>query len=129
MSSTHSNTSSRIQMDQGIQQLLIAERQAAELISHARISKQELLKRASRESLREIGFYRKQRAHIYGQKLREVTQIEQFQAKLDIDQKEKMEKIDKYYNKTKETLIYYITNQTLDAPIKSHINAKLMFDK
>jgi ATP synthase subunit G len=120
-----SNGRSSIQMEPGLQALLAAEGRAAEMIVTARTKRTELMRQANRESQVEIEAFRKECESQYQFKLREATQLEQFQAKLDIERLQLLEQMKKHAKKERKSLVNYIMHCVIDQiPVGPHPNTK-----
>jgi V-type H+-transporting ATPase subunit G len=120
-----SNGHSSIQMEPGLQALLAAERRATEMIATARAKRNELMRQSNRESQAEIEAFRRKRQAQYKLKLHEATQLEQFQAKLDVKTRNLLKQMDENVKKQRKSLINYITHCVIDEiPVRPHPNAK-----
>ncbi|CAF3589297.1 unnamed protein product [Adineta steineri] len=116
---------SSIQMEPGIQALLAAEGQAAEMITRARANRNKLMRQCNRESHIEIETFRQEREAQYKRKLYEATQLEQFQEKLDFERFHLLKQIKENVKKEQKSLIKYIIHCVIDQiPVKPHPNAK-----
>lgn len=105
---------SSIQMEPSLQSLLIAEGRAAEMIAIARIKRNELLQQANRESQCEIEAFRNERELRYQMKLHEMTQLERFQIKLDMNQRSQLEQMEKHIQQVRTSLINDIVHCVID---------------
>ena len=122
---SHSRVPRSIQIEPGLQALLTAEGQAAELVANARVKRRELLRRAQHESQAELEAFRQERAFQYTVKLHEATQLEQFQSKLDADRQILLAQMKETMRKERKSLIHYIVHRVVnDIPIQLHPNAK-----
>ncbi len=120
-----SNGHSSIQMEPGLQALLAAEGRATEMIATARAKRNELMRQSNRESQAEIEAFRRERQAQYKLKLHEATQLEQFQAKLDVKTRNLLKQMDENVKKQRKSLINYITHCVIDEiPVRPHPNAK-----
>ncbi|CAF1092316.1 unnamed protein product [Rotaria sordida] len=120
-----SNGHSTIQMEPGLQALFIAEGRAADMIATARLKRNELIRQSNRESQAEIEVFRQEREAQYRKKLHKATQLEQFQAKLNIERHHLLEQMDKNAKKHRKTLVNYIIHCVIDQiPVEPHPNTK-----
>lgn len=120
-----SNRRSSIQMEPNLQALLIAEGQAAEMITTARAKRLELLRQAKLESEAEIEAFRSKRDTQYKIKLHEATQLEKFQAKLDQNKVQLLEQMKTNVKNERQSLVNYIIHHIIDQiPVKPHPNTK-----
>jgi ATP synthase subunit G len=124
-SSSNSRARSSIQMEPGLQSLLLAEGRAAEMIATARAKRNELMRQANRESQAEIEAFRRERELQYKIKLHEATQLERFQAKLDTERLHLLEQMEKNVKRERKSLVQYIIHCVIDQiPIVPHPNTK-----
>lgn len=108
------NTRSSIQMEPGLQALLVAEGEAVEMIATARAKRIALLQQANRESEAEINAFRAERELQYQNKFHEATQLERFQVKLDTNQRYQLEQMEKIMTQKRQSLIEYIIRCVID---------------
>ena len=108
------NARSSIQMEPGLQALLIAESQAAEMIATARAKRIALLEQANQESEAEINAFRTERELQYRKKFHQATQLERFQVKLDTNQRYQLEQLETTVTQKHESLIEYIIHCVID---------------
>lgn len=119
------NGPSSIQMEPGLQALLAAEGQAAQMIARARAKRNELMRQSNQESQVEIEAFRREREAQYKRKLHEATQLEQFQVKLDTDRHYLLKQMEENFKKERKLLVNYINHLVIDRiPVESHRNAK-----
>jgi ATP synthase subunit G len=112
-------------MEPGLQSLLIAEGKAAEMIATARTKRNELMRKAKQESQAEIEAFRQERERQYKIKLQEATQLERFQAKLDIERFHLLEQMEKNVKQQRKSLVKYIIHCIIDQiPVEPHPNTK-----
>ena len=124
---TATNVRSSIQMEPGLQSLLIAEGRAAEMIATARVKRNELLQQANRESEAEIEAFREERELQYQMKLHEATQLERFQVKLDTNQRYQLDQLERHVKQNRTSVINYIVHCVIDPlPIQTHRNPQRM---
>ncbi|CAF2915081.1 unnamed protein product [Rotaria sp. Silwood2] len=122
---TTSNGHSTIQMEPGLQALFIAEGRAAEMIATARAKRNELLRQSNRKSQAEIEAFRQERETQYRKKLHEATQLEQFQANLNIERQHLLEQMEEHVKKQRKSLVNYIIHCVIDQiPVEPHPNTK-----
>ncbi|CAF0920809.1 unnamed protein product [Rotaria sp. Silwood1] len=120
-----SNGHSTIQMEPGLQALFIAEGRAAEMIATARAKRNELMRQSNQESQAEIEAFRQEREAQYRKKLHEATQLEQFQAKLNIERHHLLEQMEENVKKKRKSLVNYIVHCVIDKiPVEPHPNTK-----
>ncbi|CAF3296169.1 unnamed protein product [Rotaria socialis] len=116
---------STIQMEPGLQALLVAEGRAAATIVAARTKRNELLRQSNRESQIEIEAFRREREAQYKKKFNEATKLEQFQTKLDKQRHELLEKMNVDAQKNRKSLINHIIHCVIDQiPVEPHPNMK-----
>ncbi|UJR38094.1 hypothetical protein I4U23_030774 [Adineta vaga] len=127
---SHSRTHPSIQMEPGLQALLTAEGQAAEMIARARAKRNELVRQAHRESQAEIEAFRQERIAQYKFKLHEATQLEQYQIKLDADKRFVLAQLKETVKRERKALVDYLVHCVIDQiPVEPHPNTKrIMFE-
>jgi ATP synthase subunit G len=119
------NGHSSIQMEPGLQSLLVAEGRAAEMIAAARVKRNELIRQSNHESQVEIEAFRLEREGQYRKKLHEATHLEQFQSKLDADRLALLEQMEKNVKKERKSLVKYIIHCVIDQIlVEPHPNTK-----
>jgi V-type H+-transporting ATPase subunit G len=109
-----STSHASIQMEPGLQSLLIAESRAAEMIATARTKRNELMQQSHRESQGEIEVFRQQREIQYQSKLSEATQLEQYQATLDVNRQHQLSQLNKHSTNERTSLVNYIVHCVID---------------
>lgn len=111
VSSRYPHTTNR---SNGLQYLLAAENQAAEMVASARIKRNELIRQANQESQIEIEIFRQERENQYQIKLQEATQLKQFQAKLDEKTSHLLEEMEQKVKKAEKSVVDYIVHCVID---------------
>ena len=124
--STSSKTRVRpIQMEPGLQALLVAEARAAELIARARANRAARLRQANEESQAEIELFRREREHRYQSKLREATQIDQYRRQLEKNRRELLEQTAQRVRQERVSLLNHIIHCVVNRiAVRPHPNTK-----
>ncbi|KAG5887602.1 hypothetical protein JTB14_002611 [Gonioctena quinquepunctata] len=108
---------------QGIQQLLAAEKRAAEKVSEARKRKARRLKQAKEEAQDEIEKYRKERERQFREfEAKHMGSREDVAAKIEVDTKHRIEEMNKAVVSQKEPVIQDILNLVYDIKPEIHKN-------
>ncbi|KAJ8919767.1 hypothetical protein NQ315_006296 [Exocentrus adspersus] len=108
---------------QGIQQLLAAEKRAAEKVSEARKRKARRLKQAKEEAQEEIEKYRKERERQFREfEAKHMGSREDVAAKIEVDTKRRIEEMNKAVQSQKEPVIQAILALVYDIKPQLHQN-------
>jgi len=108
---------------QGIQQLLTAEKRAAEKVSEARKRKARRLKQAKEEAQDEIEKYRKERERQFREfEAKHMGSKEDVAAKIDVDTKARITEMNRLVLGQKEKVIAEILGLVYDITPKIHKN-------
>ncbi|NP_001040287.1 V-type proton ATPase subunit G [Bombyx mandarina] len=111
---------------QGIQQLLAAEKRAAEKVSEARKRKAKRLKQAKEEAQDEVEKYRQERERQFKEfEAKHMGTREGVAAKIDAETKVKIEEMNKMVQTQKEAVIKDVLNLVYDIKPELHINYRL----
>lgn len=111
---------------QGIQQLLAAEKRAAEKVSEARKRKAKRLKQAKEEAQDEVEKYRQERDRQFKDfEAKHMGTREGVAAKIDAETKVKIEEMNKMVKAQQELVIKDILNLVYDIKPELHINYRL----
>ena len=114
-----------MQMEPGLQALLVAEGRAAELIARARAKRAALMRQSNEESQAEIEHFRREREHRYQVKLREATQISQYRGELERKRRDLLEQMAKRVREERSALLARIMHDVLDRiSVRTDPNAK-----
>ncbi|CAH1163630.1 unnamed protein product [Phaedon cochleariae] len=110
----------------GIQQLLAAEKRAAEKVSEARKRKARRLKQAKEEAQDEIEKYRKERERQFREfEAKHMGSREDVAAKIEVDTKQRIEEMNKAVLSQKAPVIQEILNLVYDIEPKMHKNYRI----
>jgi len=108
---------------QGIQQLLSAEKRAAEKVSDARKRKNRRLKQAKEEAQQEIEKYKSERDNDFKEHERKhIGSKEDIEAKIEADTKVKIEAMNRSVASTKDPVIDSLINLICDIKPSIHKN-------
>lgn len=108
---------------QGIQQLLAAEKRAAEKVSDARKRKAKRLKQAKEEAQDEIEKYRKERERQFREfEAKHMGSREDVAAKIDQDTKRRIEDMNRAVQSQKDPVMKEILNLVYDIRPEMHKN-------
>ncbi|XP_013194439.1 V-type proton ATPase subunit G [Amyelois transitella] len=108
---------------QGIQQLLAAEKRAAEKVSEARKRKAKRLKQAKDEAQEEVERYRQEREKQFKEfEAKHMGTREGVAAKIDAETKVKIEEMNKMVEKQKNAVITDMLHLVYDIKPELHIN-------
>ncbi|XP_031558017.1 V-type proton ATPase subunit G-like [Actinia tenebrosa] len=108
---------------QGIQQLLAAEKRAAELVSDAKKRKTKRLKQAKEEAVEEITSYRAERENQFQEYQKEhMGSKDDFQVKIDENTKVKLDVMTNDVNQNKDKVIKRILSLVYDISPELHEN-------
>ncbi|CAG9766437.1 unnamed protein product [Ceutorhynchus assimilis] len=108
---------------QGIQQLLAAEKRAAEKVSEARKRKVKRLKQAKEEAQEEIGKYNKERERQFREfEAKHMGSKEDVAAKIDVDTKLRIAEMNRLVQGQKELVIQDILALVYDIKPEIHKN-------
>ncbi|XP_034825880.1 V-type proton ATPase subunit G [Maniola hyperantus] len=111
---------------QGIQQLLAAEKRAAEKVSEARKRKAKRLKQAKEEAQDEIEKYRQERERQFKEfEAKHMGTREGVAAKIDAETKVKIEEMNKMVLTQQEAVITDILNLVYDIKPELHVNYRI----
>ncbi|CAH1997691.1 unnamed protein product [Acanthoscelides obtectus] len=111
---------------QGIQQLLAAEKRAAEKVAEARKRKARRLKQAKEEAQEEIEKYRKERERQFREfEAKHMGSREDVAAKIEADTKRRIEEMNKAIQAQKEPVIQEILNLVYDIKPEIHKNYRI----
>ncbi|XP_050356252.1 V-type proton ATPase subunit G [Nymphalis io] len=111
---------------QGIQQLLAAEKRAAEKVSEARKRKAKRLKQAKEEAQDEVEKYRQERERQFKEfEAKHMGTREGVAAKIDAETKVKIEEMNKMVLAQQEAVINDILNLVYDIKPELHINYRI----
>ncbi|CAG0890531.1 unnamed protein product, partial [Darwinula stevensoni] len=110
---------------QGIQQLLTAEKRAAEKVAEARKRKARRLKQAKEEAQSEIEQYRQERDRQFKEyESKYMGSRTDIAAKIEADTKSKISSINASVSQNKEEVIQYILSLVYDIKPEMHRNAR-----
>lgn len=113
---------------QGIQQLLAAEKRAAEKVSEARKRKQKRLKQAKEEAQDEIEKYRQERERQFKEfESKHMGSREGVAAKIDVDTQQKIAEMTRAISVNKNLVIQDILQLVYDIKPEVHKNYLLKF--
>ncbi|KXJ15197.1 V-type proton ATPase subunit G [Exaiptasia diaphana] len=108
---------------QGIQQLLAAEKKAADLVADARKRKTKRLKQAKEEAVEEINAYKAEREKQFQEyKIEHMGSKDDFQVKIDENTQVKLTQMTDNVNKNKEAAIKRILELVYDIQPELHQN-------
>ncbi|XP_039749430.1 V-type proton ATPase subunit G [Pararge aegeria] len=111
---------------QGIQQLLAAEKRAAEKVSEARKRKAKRLKQAKEEAQDEIEKYRQERERQFKEfEAKHMGTREGVAAKIDAETRVKIDEMNKMVQTQQEAVITDILNLVYDIKPELHVNYRL----
>ncbi|CAH0718018.1 unnamed protein product, partial [Brenthis ino] len=111
---------------QGIQQLLAAEKRAAEKVSEARKRKAKRLKQAKEEAQDEVEKYRQERERQFKDfEAKHMGTREGVAAKIDAETKVKIEEMNKMVKVQQEAVIKDILSLVYDIKPELHVNYRL----
>nr|CAI5838631.1 unnamed protein product [Callosobruchus analis] len=111
---------------QGIQQLLAAEKRAAEKVAEARKRKARRLKQAKEEAQDEIEKYRKERERQFREfEAKHMGSREDVASKIEADTKRRIEEMNKAVQSQKEPVIQAILNLVYDIKPEIHKNYRI----
>jgi len=111
---------------QGIQQLLTAEKRAAEKVAEARKRKQRRLKQAKEEAQEEIEKYRQERERQFKEfEAKHMGSKESVAAKIDADTRLKIEEMNRSISFNRSLLIQELLNLVYDIKPQLHKNYEL----
>ncbi|XP_023934297.1 V-type proton ATPase subunit G [Bicyclus anynana] len=111
---------------QGIQQLLAAEKRAAEKVSEARKRKAKRLKQAKEEAQDEIEKYRQERERQFKEfEAKHMGTREGVAAKIDAETRVKIDEMNKMVKTQQEAVITDILNLVYDIKPELHVNYRL----
>lgn len=111
---------------QGIQQLLAAEKRAAEKVSEARKRKAKRLKQAKEEAQDEVEKYRQERERQFKEfEAKHMGSREGVAAKIEAETKVKLEEMNKMLLKQQEPVIQDILNLVYDIKPELHANYRI----
>ncbi|XP_065829923.1 V-type proton ATPase subunit G-like [Oscarella lobularis] len=109
-----------------VQQLLAAEKKAAEIVSEARRKKTKRLKQAKEEAAREIEAYRKEREDAYQkQKQQHMGSKDTFDAKVRADTEQKLREAQADVEANKEQVITRVLGLVQDVKPEIHKNLRV----
>lgn len=112
---------------QGIQQLLAAEKRAAEKVSEARKRKAKRLKQAKEEAQDEVEKYRQERERQFKEfEAKHMGTREGVAAKIDAETRVKIDEMNKMVQIQKEAVIKDILNLVYDIKPELHINYRVV---
>nr|AGG56525.1 vacuolar ATPase G subunit [Antheraea yamamai] len=112
---------------QGIQQLLAAEKRAAEKVSEARKRKAKRLKQAKEEAQDEVEKYRQERERQFKEfEAKHMGTREGVAAKIDAETRVKIDEMNKMGGIQKEAVIKDILNLVYDIKPELHINYRVV---
>ncbi|XP_056647765.1 V-type proton ATPase subunit G-like [Diorhabda carinulata] len=112
---------------QGIQQLLVAEKRAAEKVSEARKRKTRRIKQAREEAAAEIELYRKERERQFREyEIKYMGSKEDAAAKIEKDTERYMFQLDESVKHNKEALILDLIGLAIDVKPEVHRNYAIM---
>nr|XP_023011986.1 V-type proton ATPase subunit G-like [Leptinotarsa decemlineata] len=112
---------------QGIQQLLVAEKRAAEKVAEARKRKAKRIKQAREEAAADIELYRKERDRQFKEyEAKYMGSREDVAAKIDRDTEVIMKEMDLNVQKNKDPLIMDLIDLVIDIEPKVHRNYFIM---
>jgi len=107
----------------GIQQLLVAEKRAAEKVEAARKRKQKRLKQAKEEAQSEVDAYRQEREGIYKQhEDQHMGSRGDLEAKIDVQTDVKLKEVDVAYESHKEVVLKNLLDLVMDVEPQLHKN-------
>ncbi|KAL1453738.1 hypothetical protein WDU94_010053 [Cyamophila willieti] len=108
---------------QGIQQLLAAEKRAAEKVSEAKKRKARRLKQAKEEAQEDIEKYRQEREKVFREyEAKFMGSRDDVAAKIESDTKLKIDEMNKAVEKNKETVIAKVLDLVYDIKPELHKN-------
>ncbi|KAL4717486.1 hypothetical protein ACJJTC_000635 [Scirpophaga incertulas] len=111
---------------QGIQQLLAAEKRAAEKVSEARKRKAKRLKQAKEEAQDEVEKYRQERERQFKDfEAKHMGTREGVAAKIDAETKVKIDEMNRMVQAKQELVIKEILNLVYDIEPELHVNYRL----
>ncbi|CAK1591404.1 unnamed protein product [Parnassius mnemosyne] len=111
---------------QGIQQLLAAEKRAAEKVAEARKRKAKRLKQAKEEAQDEVEKYRQERERQFKEfEAKHMGTREGVAAKIDAETKVKIEEMNKMVQMQKEAVIKDILSLVYDIKPELHVNYRI----
>ncbi|CAG4951903.1 unnamed protein product [Parnassius apollo] len=111
---------------QGIQQLLAAEKRAAEKVAEARKRKAKRLKQAKEEAQDEVEKYRQERERQFKEfEAKHMGTREGVAAKIDAETKVKIEEMNKMVQTQKEAVIKDILSLVYDIKPELHVNYRI----
>ncbi|KPJ00747.1 PREDICTED: V-type proton ATPase subunit G [Papilio xuthus] len=111
---------------QGIQQLLAAEKRAAEKVSEARKRKAKRLKQAKEEAQDEVEKYRQERERQFKEfEAKHMGTREGVAAKIDAETRVKIEEMNKMVQNQQEAVITDILNLVYDIKPELHVNYRI----
>ncbi|CAH2057494.1 unnamed protein product, partial [Iphiclides podalirius] len=111
---------------QGIQQLLAAEKRAAEKVSEARKRKAKRLKQAKEEAQDEVEKYRQERERQFKEfEAKHMGTREGVAAKIDAETKVKIEEMNKMVKMQQEAVIKDILGLVYDIKPELHVNYRI----
>jgi len=114
----------------GIQQLLVAEKKAAEKVSDARKRKAKRLKQAKEEAQAEIEKYRQQRETAYkDHEAQHMGSRGDLQAKIDQNTQAKLREIDVNMGANKDAVLRNLLQLVMDVTPELHVNQKLALER
>ncbi|KAL1238499.1 V-type proton ATPase subunit [Trichinella spiralis] len=109
----------------GIQQLLAAEKKAAEQVNEARKRKARRLKQAKEEAQQEIEKYREQRERQFRQyESKHLGSRDDVAQKIETEAAQKMERIEKLVSVNKEQVIQLLLKLVCDVKPEIHRNVR-----
>ncbi|CAH1640528.1 unnamed protein product [Spodoptera littoralis] len=112
---------------QGIQQLLAAEKRAAEKVSEARKRKAKRLKQAKEEAQDEVEKYRQERERQFKEfEAKHMGTREGVAAKIEAETKIKIEEMNKMVKAQQEAVIKDILNLVYDIKPELHTNYRIL---
>ncbi|PZC79332.1 V-type proton ATPase subunit G [Helicoverpa armigera] len=112
---------------QGIQQLLAAEKRAAEKVSEARKRKAKRLKQAKEEAQDEVEKYRQERERQFKEfEAKHMGTREGVAAKIEAETKIKIEEMNKMVKTQQEAVIKDVLNLVYDIKPELHTNYRLI---
>ncbi|KAG6452935.1 V-type proton ATPase subunit G [Manduca sexta] len=111
----------------GIQQLLAAEKRAAEKVSEARKRKAKRLKQAKEEAQDEVEKYRQERERQFKEfEAKHMGTREGVAAKIDAETRIKIDEMNKMVQTQKEAVIKDVLNLVYDIKPELHINYRVV---
>ncbi|KAM3958190.1 V-type proton ATPase subunit Vha13 [Aphomia sociella] len=111
---------------QGIQQLLAAEKRAAEKVSEARKRKAKRLKQAKEEAQDEVEKYRQERERQFKEfEAKHMGTREGVAAKIDAETKVKIDEMNRMVQSQKEAVIKEVLNLVYDIKPELHVNYRV----